>query len=168
VRNRILMAAAFATALIGAVAATSSKAVAAGTSLTVCNQSSTEIDVAVGYHSSGPNDTSTLLTGPFVSVGWWVIPAGKCTSMANPFAARYMYWSGYLRGGDWLWTAGDYHFCAPHLGGPSMPTYTFESQNASDDACTGATAYDSFGANTWIAAREVDVEVNATATYTGL
>lgn len=44
-----------------------SRASAAGTPLSICNQTSVALVVAYGYHSSGANDTagSNILTGPF-------------------------------------------------------------------------------------------------------
>ena len=41
--------------------------------LNFCNRTSEEVDVAVGYYSSGIHDeqSSNVLTGPFVTRGWW-------------------------------------------------------------------------------------------------
>lgn len=139
---------------------------AAGTPLNVCNQTSTLINVAVSYKSSGPNDTATMLTGPTVSTGWWTVAAGACRNIANPFSARYVYWSGYVSGGDWFWTTSDYHFCVPNASEPP-PGFTMEDENASEEACVNAAPFDRFGPNLWIASHEVDIDVMSTVYYNG-
>jgi uncharacterized membrane protein len=48
---------------------------ASGTELHFCNHSPYTVSIAVGYHSPGAYDTGTVLTGPFVSTGWFVFPA---------------------------------------------------------------------------------------------
>lgn len=171
---RYLLLLAFAMLLSGgAVLSAAKPALAAGTPLNVCNQTSTNISIAVGYFSSGPNDTNTELTGPFVSTGWWVISAGQCQNgIANPFAARYMYWWGFYDGGaDHLWNddTTDYHFCIPniHSNSATIPGFTLEDENANEGACVNAAAADPFGANQWITAREVDMDVNPTVYFNG-
>lgn len=144
----------------------SPRAVASGTSMHMCNHSQSKIAVAAGYLSSGPDDHDNILTGPFVSTGWWVLAAGECATISNPFAARYMYYTGFVIGGGAFWSQGDWHFCAPSIYGHS-DAFTFESQNASQDACTASAAYGTGGANMWMPARQVDVEVNAEADYDG-
>lgn len=159
-----------AAALCGTLAALANEpALAAGTSLQICNQTSTAISVAVSYVSRGENDTATTLTGPTVSVGWWGVQPNACSSMANPFAARYMYWWGYYVGGSFLWTGNDnsYGFCIPNPYGSQLPQFTYEDQNASEDACTSAAPGDTYGPNVWVHSREVDLDVNATVDYSG-
>lgn len=139
------------------------RATASGTPLHLCNHSQYRIDVAVGYHSSGPGDTGTMLTGPFVSQGWWVLKPGECVSVDNPFSARYMYWTGY-REGAFLWNDADSHFCIP-TGNPP-PRFTFERQNESEDACVSA-APAGTGPNMWLSTREVDVSVDPDVDFDG-
>jgi uncharacterized membrane protein len=146
-------------------------AVASGTPLSICNKSSATIDVAVGYASSGPDDTSDMLNGPFVSRGWYVLAPGACTTAANPFGARYMYWTGYEeREGGSFWNSknwhGDSHFCTPNVYGPSSK-FNFERQNESESACESSEAYGSAGANMWVPAQEVDVSVDPSVEYDG-
>jgi hypothetical protein len=69
----------------------------------ICNHSDGKIAVAAGYLSSGPNDDADTLTGPFVSRGWCTLQPGECATVTNPFAARYMYWSGFSFGGANMW-----------------------------------------------------------------
>lgn len=165
--NPLLLVAALCGAL---VAVASVPAPALATSLQICNQTSTAISVAVSYASRGVNDTATLLTGPTVSVGWWGIQPNACASMANPFGARYMYWWGYYIAGSALWPSSDsgsYHFCIPNDAASEVPQFTFEDQNASEDACTSSTPGDSGGANMWVESREVDLDVNANIQFDG-
>ena len=136
---------------------------ASGTPLHLCNHSEYRIDVAIGYHSSGPDDTGNMLTGPFVSRGWFIIEPGNCISIDNPFAARYMYWTGF-RKGAFLWDTADSHFCIPT--GTPAPRFTFERQNESEDACVSATPLGPT-ANMWIATREVDVSVDPDVDFDG-
>lgn len=142
------------------------RAAATGTPISLCNRSQDTISIAYGYRSSGPNDTDTELTGPFVSTGWRVLHAGDCAEITNPFGARYMYWTGYVWNGAFLWKDGDKYFCVPNTT-IAPPKFTFERQNESRDACVDSDPYDSGGANMWVAAREVDVEVDASAEYDG-
>lgn len=147
-----------------ALAVPSAPARAAGTPLRVCNHSSIRINVAGGYHSPGTDNSETVLTGPFVSKGWYVLEPGECVSIPNPFSARYMYWSGYTAQGV-LWNDGDVHFCVPNLS-EKPPRFTFEEENQSQAACEGS-AYDSAGPNQWIVARRVDVADDPSDEYTG-
>ena len=91
--SALLLALAFTTA---ALVYSSAPAAASGISLSICNRSESEINVAAGYRSTGPDDYGNQLTGPFVSLGWWVLEPGGCASIANPFSARHMYWTGYI------------------------------------------------------------------------
>lgn len=149
---------------------TANRASAAGTPITICNQTSSAISVAASYRSSGPNDTATTLSGPIVSVGLWGIPPSQCATIANPFAARYVYWWGYVGGpgGSPLWGEnGGPHFCVPDIYGPTaVPQFTLESENESEAACVAA-SYDSNGPNIWVPAREIDVDVDATVNFSG-
>lgn len=152
--------------LVPAFAMGGAHAIASGTAMHICNHSAGKIAVAAGYLSSGPDDDADTLTGPFVSTGWWTLEAGECTSVTNPFSARYMYWSGFSFGTGPLWQQGDWHFCVPNVYGHSS-AFTFESQNASEDSCTTSTAYGTGGANMWMAARQVDVSVDPNVDYDG-
>src|SRR5579872_5446155 len=101
---------------------------ASGTSMSICNRSQDTISIAYGYRSSGPDDTDTTLTGPFVSAGWRILHSGDCVEIANPFDARYMYWTGYVWNGSMLWSSGDKYFCIPNTT-VAPPKFTFESEN---------------------------------------
>lgn len=163
-RGSALVLAAFLTA--AAFGGGGSHAIASGTSMHICNRSDGKIAVAAGYLSSGPDDHDNILTGPFVSTGWWELEPGACASITNPFAARYMYWSGFSFGTGPLWQQGDWHLCVPNVYGHSA-AFTFESQNESEDACTTSTAYGTGGANMWMPARQVDISVDANVDYDG-
>ena len=153
---------------------------AAGTQLTICNHTSTGLDdVAVGYHSSGVNDTAAILTGPFVSTGWvGEIAAGRCQNFANPFGARYMFWWGAVPHGInfarsvWSVSGNDY-FCIPDIygsgsqSGDIADTFTFEDQNASKAACESSSANPKIGPNVWVPVRKVDVDVNPMVNFDG-
>jgi uncharacterized membrane protein len=157
----------FAFALVLAALGIGAKpAVASGTPMYLCNRSGTEIGVVVGYHSSGPGDTGDMLTGPVVSEGWWSLKPGKCRSFANPFAARYMFWNAAPSGTSSMLPSDDFHFCIPNIHADNVPRFTFERQNASEDACVSSTPADSGGPNMWIPAQMVDVMVDANAEYT--
>lgn len=138
-----------------------------GTGLTICDKTSSQISIAVGYHSSGPNDTSTALTGPFVSAGWWVIPSQQCATAANPFGARYMFWWGYYSTRRPLWSSGTYGLCVPDaFGSYESPQFNFEDENESEQSCVGAPP-DANGTNLWVGAREVDTDVMTTVYFDG-
>lgn len=153
--------------VLSAAVRSAAPAFADGTPLTVCNQTSSTIDVTVAYHTAGPNDTDGLLTGPFDSAGWWVIQPGTCTPIPNPFAARYMFWAGFVEHGGWFWSDSDYYFCVPNTTGSSTPQFTFDDQNVSESACESSAPYDSSGPNMWVASHENDMDVNSTVYYNG-
>lgn len=171
----------------GSALATTSPARAAGTGLEFCNQSSAATFVAAGYHSPGVNDPAdhSLLTGPFVSIGWSTVGAGECHTFANPFNARYMFWFAANRSindaailpsldpnafntTNGLWsTNSDVFFCATsYFDNPThrvgeAPSFTYEDENESEAACHRG-AY-----NLWLPVRKVDTWVNATVNFTG-
>jgi uncharacterized membrane protein len=159
-------------ALAGLLALANARpASAAGIMLQFCNKSSAPIDVVVGYHSSGVNDTpnSTVLTGPFVSRGWFVYAPGECASLPNPFSARYMFWWGHQTGtlnSGSTWDAyGDDHFCIADIYGPNhVDNFTFEAQNVSETACENG-HFSQNGANLWVGVREVDLEVDPRVSF---
>jgi len=131
----------------------------AGTPLAICNQTSEGLSVAIGYHSSGVNDTagSNILTGPFVSRGYWTVNPGKCQQFDNPFSARYMFWWGISsRSGKIFDASGSDHFCI------SIYSFTFEDENASEDACT----HSQTGLH-WVGVRAVDLLVDPTVNFNG-
>ena len=145
------------------------RAMATGTPLHFCNKSSKAFYLAIGYFSPGSNDTESKLTGPFVSRGWFHFDPGECSTVANPFGARYLYWTGYNDGGPDAWNTSsfhsDSHFCIPNshpAGGP----FTFERQNASETDCTSDSFYSGY-ANDWVPVQEIDVVVDANAEYDG-
>ncbi|MGH7715347.1 MAG: hypothetical protein ACREML_05040, partial [Vulcanimicrobiaceae bacterium] len=150
---------------------------AAGTPLVICNRSSAPLlDIAVGYYSSGVADTSTALSGPFVSTGWstGLLP-GQCRNFANPFNARYIFWWGAARGGintsGSVWaTNGNDHFCVPNVYGPTSnlsKTFTFEDENESQTVCESKSANPTVGHNLWVTVRKVDLPVNPTVDFDG-
>jgi uncharacterized membrane protein len=168
----------FATALLvcamaaTVVPASTGRASAAGTPLQICNQTSEHINVAVGYHSTGVNDApnSNVLTGPFVSTGWWRVEGGKCMTFANPFGARYMFWYGFSPTGGlnattpWA-TNGLDNFCIANIHGPQAHGFTLEDENASQTVCAGSRTAD--GPNEWVSVRKVDIVVNARVDFNG-
>src|SRR5215469_2685216 len=163
-------------ALVMMVALSPVRAAADGRQLQICNQSSAELNnVVIGYYSRGSNDTQDTLSGPFVSIGYWSIAAGKCASFANPFNARYIFWWGHQNGimntsggADWT-TNGGRHFCIPNVHGPAgiaLSSFTFEDENESEAACEASYGPDSaVGHNIWVPVRKVDLEVNPTVTF---
>jgi|SRR5580658_3601923 uncharacterized membrane protein len=145
---------------------------ASGTPLQFCNRSSVPVNVAVGYHSSGPNDApnSTVLTGPFVSIGWWAIAPGACHSFDNPFSARYMFWYGFtpqyvVPKLAWTTNGGSDFFCVANYNVTTAHAFTFEDENASPLTCQGRTTQD--GANIWQNVRKVDLVVNPLVNFDG-
>ena len=151
--------------VVAAFGLSGARATASGTSLHLCNKSEYQINIAIGYASSGPDDTGDVLTGPFVSRGWWILGPSECITLSNPFSARYMYWTGY-RDGAFLWDSGDSHFCVPStISRP--PRFTFERQNESEDACVNSTPLSSNGPNQWLPTREVDVSVDPDVDFDG-
>jgi uncharacterized membrane protein len=152
--------------VVAAFGGSGARASATAPPLHICNRSQYEVTVAAGYPSSGPDDHDNLLTGPFVSLGWWVLEPGECVSVPNPFSARYMYWTGYKTEHGLFWNDGDAHFCVPNTA-VAPPRFTFERQNESEDACVNSAAYASGGPNQWVPARQVDVSVDPDADYDG-
>jgi uncharacterized membrane protein len=152
------------------------QAAADGPSLKICNQTSDQISVAAGYFTTGSSDTSSALSGPFVSRGWWAIDPGQCASIGNPFAARYMYWNGYMAhkwahsDSPWLWTDSYTHFCAPNIRtSGDINAFSFEQENANGrDGCVNGPQYNSNGPNEWVPSREVDLQIDTTVYYTGV
>jgi hypothetical protein len=138
-------------------------------------------DVAVGYHSTGVNDTpgSGILTGPFVSTGWTSeIAPGRCVNYANPFNARYMFWWGAVANGinyaRTVWAvSGDNSFCIPNIYGSGSQSgdiarqFTFEYENVSKAACESGSANPRIGPNLWVPVRMVDLAVNPTVSFDG-
>src|SRR5689334_16816836 len=81
-------------------ALTSSPALAYSSApLTFCNKTDNKVFLAVGYHSPGVNDPAdhSLLTGPFVSRGFFAVESGNCITEPNPFDARYMFWFAFSK-----------------------------------------------------------------------
>jgi uncharacterized membrane protein len=152
--------------------------------LTFCNKSSADVALAVGYHSPGVSDPAdhSLLTGPFVSRGWWAVGSGACVTADNPFNARYMFW--FVIGPEvknleypdvvaMRNPALPDHFCITSFfdrGGRGVTGFTFEDENTSADACDQAGGNpDANGERStlWINPRNIDTWVNATVNFTG-
>ncbi|MGH7659622.1 MAG: hypothetical protein ACRENA_01720 [Vulcanimicrobiaceae bacterium] len=166
--------------MLGAMSApfwTPTVASAAGTPLVICNRSTAPLlDIAVGYYSTGAADTSTSLSGPFVSTGWQTgLAPGQCRNFANPFNARYMFWWAAARGGintsENVWTTnGNDHFCIPNVYGATADmskTFTFEDENVSQAACESKSANPAVGHNLWVTVRKVDLPVDSTVSFDG-
>jgi uncharacterized membrane protein len=165
-------------ALVGAtVLLASANPASAGTNLTICNKTSAVLHIAVGYHSSGVNDSadSKVLTGPFVSRGFTSTAPGKCDFFTNPFSARYMFWwatdQDVLNAGMTVWAGtNEDHFCIPNtrMAGPIHP-FTFEVENRSEDACTHSQTSTTAATsnNSWVRVRRVDLMVDPTVTFYG-
>jgi hypothetical protein len=162
-----------------AVAAFASPAVATPTSapLNICNRSPAQISVAVGYYSPGVGEQKDILTGPFVSRGWFGIAAGTCRTLENPFNARYMFWYAFGHGlndhqDDMPFLTAKfikYHFCINNYFGTEgapTPDFVFEDENASYEAC-GTNDFKGDPKNWWVTTRMVDTWVNATVNFDG-
>ena len=160
---------------IATLALFASPSPASATQLNLCNQTSAHLEVAVGYYSAGRGQTSTHLSGPFVSTGWWDLSAGQCRNFANPFNARYMFWWGAQRIGinssGSMWnTNGIDHFCIPNFHGPAAEIsayWTFVRKNESKAACESSSSNPAIGHNLWVAARKVDLLASPTVNFTG-
>jgi uncharacterized membrane protein len=138
--------------------------------LNFCNRTSNPVAVAVGYYSSGVNDTQNELTGPFVSRGWWTVNGGQCQSLANPFDARYMFWFALPpenpssvppdtnADGSQIDAANP----ARHMCIRSM-AFTFEDDNVSYGVCKKNNPTNS----RWVLAHKVDTEVDPDVNFTG-
>jgi len=148
---------------VGVVLGTLPAAAQSSAPLTICNKTSEIAGAAVGFFSPGvnkPTDGADILTGPFVSHGWWNIEAGACHTFDNPFNARYMFWFAYTP--SYQSTPEDpskIHFCIP-IGSPPK-AFTFEEENVSKETCSAA------GNTWWITANRVDTWINATVDFTG-
>jgi uncharacterized membrane protein len=147
--------------------ATTAPALAAGTSLHICNHGSLKVTITAGYFSPGPDDDPGTLYGPFVSRGWWQIEPGDCKSIANPFSARYFWWWGYDSNEyfDGSATASDRYYCVPNPAVASS-SFAFEDENRSESDCTSGHFATDGSANRWVNARKVDVEVDPDVTIT--
>lgn len=103
-----------------------------------------------------------MLTGPFVTQGWWHVSGGQCQSFANPFDARYMFWFPVAQTRNPLddTTNSGRHMCV------SGKLFTFEEQNVSIDACHADPAATSAGVR-WVVGHRVDTEVDPNVNFTG-
>jgi uncharacterized membrane protein len=135
--------------------------------LTFCNRTSSTVSVAIGYYSSGTDDGTNhnLLTGPFVSRGWWDVNPNQCQSFPNPFDARYMFWFPLEpheprshRPVDNVTSSGT-HMCITGNG------FTFEDQNVSIDACHADHLAGTPAGVRWVLAYKVDTAVDPTANF---
>ena len=136
--------------------------------LNFCNRTSEEVDVAVGYYSSGIHDeqSSNVLTGPFVTRGWWGVSGGQCQSFANPFDARYMFWFPIQRTARTHIPVDDTANPARHMC-ISGASFTFEDQNVSIDTCHADPAATTSAGVRWVVGHKVDTEVDPNVSFTG-
>jgi len=132
-----------------------------------CNRTSDEVMVALGYYSSGVDDgvNHNVLTGPFVSRGWFSVKANQCQVFPNPFSARYMFWIAtdrdvQHRPSEDAASSGR-HMCI------TGTAFTFEDQNASSDACHTDPAALTKGQVAWVLPNKVDTEVDPNVNFTG-
>jgi uncharacterized membrane protein len=140
--------------------------------LTICNQYSEHIRVAYGYYSSGVNDTNNVLSGPFVSRGWWFVEPGQCRTFENPFSARYMYWFAWAHGIHDSMDAiqqerssSDLHFCITnYFGSATTYGFTFEDENVDSAACDRVTSPQPA---LWVVPHKVDTVVDPQVTVMG-
>ncbi len=145
--------------------------------LTFCNKTSVVVGVVVGYHSPGVNDPTdhSVLTGPYVSNGWFKVEPGACATLANPFSARYMFWyaaSSEFNNVD-INQIGlrDEHlpdsFCVTnYFRSGLVPDFTFEDENVSPATC-GDVIGAPQGHNLWVHPKNADTWVNATVNFAG-
>lgn len=142
--------------------------------MTFCNRTSAQVGIAVGYYSSGVSTDASpnVLTGPFVSHGWWLIDPGSCDPVDNPFNARYMFWFGISKGLNDNYvnvqamesSNSERHFCIPwYFGtdGKSTKSFTLEDENRSLEACHAGAS------RLWVVPHMVDIAVDPTVNYTG-
>lgn len=150
--------------------------------LTFCNQTSANVGLTIGYHTPGVNDPAdhSLLTGLFVSDGWYSVEAAQCQTFPNKFGARYMFWFAFSSQYNNSYSSilagrndNDQYMCATnyliaHADGKT-PEFVFESENVSRAACDDQAdgAADGTGKTLWIGGKSVDTWVNATVNFTG-
>lgn len=132
-----------------------------------CNRTSDEVMVALGYYSSGVDDGANhnLLTGPFVSRGWFSVRANQCQVFPNPFNARYMFWIATDRNVQHPpvedAASSGTHMCI------TGTTFTFEDQNVSSAACHTDPAALTKWQVAWVLPKKVDTEVDPNVNFTG-
>ena len=146
--------------------------------LNFCNNTAAMWVLRVGYHSPGVNDSANVLTGPFVSRGWWLVAAGACQTFDNPFAARYMFWFATGKGyndkerppSDWpanaINTPNDFcvnDYLERYYQNKPIPAFVFEAENASIDACKPPGKSDYI----WVTPKIVDTWVSPNVSFTG-
>ena len=146
--------------------------------LTFCNKTSVKVYLTIGYYTAGVNDTEKVLTGPFVSRGYWSAEPGACQTLENPFQARYMFWFGFNIPSEGRFNSDDFsvylmssadapiHFCVPNIFEGVTSSFTFEDENASLQACQ-RTTYKNGYSNMWVIPRKVDTWVDAAVNFTG-
>ena len=129
---------------------------------------SDHLRVAVGYFTSGVNDSGNVLSGPFASRGFWIIQPGQCQTFDNPFNARYMFWFAFAHGinDDMSAITGArtderLHFCVPNYFGAQVASFTYEDENVSAAAC------DQAGNALWVVPRKVDTLIESSVNVTG-
>ena len=139
--------------------------------LNVCNNAADRVIVAVGYHrpdAADPGDHS-LLTGPYVSKGWYQIPAGTCQTIDNPVDARYMFWFGWSTGVHdtkaslaAMGAAADpANFCvSDYFAAGQLSDFLYEDENVSSKDCRRASGW-------WITPDKVDTWLNPNVSFTG-
>ena len=145
--------------------------------LNFCNNTSEQVNVAVGYHSPGVNDPAdhSVLTGLFVSKGWYQIAAGACQTLDNPFSARYMFWYAFAKGynDEGLLASSQglsntpYDFCVTNYLFFPVPSFTYELENASIKACESPDTPLNEHVPLWITPKMVDTWVSPNVSFTG-
>lgn len=157
--------------------------------LTFCNKTSNPVGVAYGYFTPGANDPAdhSVLTGPFVSLGWRTLSPGQCGTFENPFNARYVFWYGVSRNYNTdvftLMYMRDpqkppvgpepVHFCVTNYHNASSdditPSFTYEDENLSRDNCDRTGGANTVGGShtLWVIPKKVDTWVDAVVNFTG-
>jgi uncharacterized membrane protein len=174
-------------ALLGAVLTLISSTAASAYSsapMNFCNKTSRTLILAYAYHSPGVSDPAdhSILTGPFVSQGWRTVDAQKCTTVSNPFDARYIFWFSYSAAQSQSEADSKYSarkgmhdapslesICVTDFFGRSGDAFTFEDENESVAACdhAGGSGAVGLGKTLWVATHKVDTWVDPTVNFTG-
>lgn len=151
----------------GLAASTAALAEPSAAPMNFCNRTSDEVMVALGYYSSGVDDGANhnLLTGPFVSRGWFHVNPNQCQIFPNPFNARYMFWIPVDRAV--LHPAvEDVASSGPHMC-VTGTSFTFEDQNVSSAACHADPMALTKWQVVWVLPNKVDTEVDPNVNFTG-
>ena len=175
----------FLIALAGAVLTWISPASAYSSApMNFCNKTARTVAIAYAYHSPGVNDPSdkSILTGPFVSQGWRQVAPQTCTTVSNPFEARYIFWFQMSGAQSQAEADNSYNalkamhdnpspesFCINNYFGHEVGPFTFEDENESVAACdqAGGSGLPLMGKTLWVEGHNVDTWVDPTVDFTG-